>query len=105
MTTFSTGGGAPPPPRTYADASPRILGPRLGVAAGAAVLVRTLLTNERFHPRQVAPHRAHLVGCLELTHRLLNPHPEQLVDQIPLLGRELIDPQWSQFRRLHSIFS
>jgi MFS family permease len=33
---FSTGGGAPPPPRAFADTSPRIRSPRLGVAAGAA---------------------------------------------------------------------
>ena len=32
---FCTGGGAPPPPRTDTDASPRIPGPRLGMAAGA----------------------------------------------------------------------
>src|SRR5437773_10352075 len=30
-----TGAGAPPPARTYADASPRIHSPRLGMAAGA----------------------------------------------------------------------
>src|SRR5262245_49269090 len=34
---FFTSGGAPPPPRTYADTSPRIHSPRRGVAAGAAV--------------------------------------------------------------------
>src|SRR2546422_10765444 len=32
---FFTGGGAPPPPRPVADTSPRIPGPRRGVAAGA----------------------------------------------------------------------
>ena len=32
---FITGDGAPPPSRTYADASPRISSPRLGIAAGA----------------------------------------------------------------------
>src|SRR5262245_56756104 len=30
-----TGGGAPPPPRTDADPSPRIHCPRIGMAAGA----------------------------------------------------------------------
>src|SRR5215475_7184911 len=34
-----TGGGAPPPPRAFVDASPRIHSPRLGMAAGAAVSV------------------------------------------------------------------
>jgi len=33
---FSTGAGAPPPARTYADAESRIHSPRLGMAAGAA---------------------------------------------------------------------
>src|SRR5262245_21825170 len=32
---FSTGAGAPPPARPFADTSPRIHSPRLGVAAGA----------------------------------------------------------------------
>src|SRR5712691_2363575 len=35
---FFTGGEAPPPPRPYADASPPICIPRLGITAGAYFL-------------------------------------------------------------------
>src|SRR5690349_11251389 len=64
-----------------------------------------LLSQHGLHPREVSSHSPHLVGILELPHRLLNPHPEQLVDQLALLGAELVDAEIAQLRGLHSIFS
>src|SRR4029077_17624938 len=58
-----------------------------------------------FDAREIAAHRANLLGRLELPHRFLNPHPEQLIGQIALLRSELVGPQVAQFRGFHSIFS
>src|SRR2546425_365256 len=44
---FFPGGGAPPPPRTDADASPRIPSPRLSVAAGASALAPPSVRGRR----------------------------------------------------------
>src|SRR5206468_4527122 len=46
-----------------------------------------------------------LVGRLELTHRLLDAHPEQLIGEVPFFRRELVDTEIAQLRRLHSAFS
>jgi SagB-type dehydrogenase family enzyme len=68
---FSTGGGAPPPPRTDADASARISSPRLGMAAGAPTLPAQAIILKRrsalaFDGRSSIS-RAGFIGMLERT--------------------------------------
>src|SRR5205807_10264742 len=65
----------------------------------------SLLPQHRLHAREIASHDANFLRRLELTHRFLNPHPEQLIDQIAFLDAELVGAQVAQLRSLHSIFS
>src|SRR5476651_1573948 len=55
--------------------------------------------------REIATHGAHLVRRFQLSHRLLDAHPEQLIGQLPLPGAELVGAEVAQFGGLHSIFS
>src|SRR5882724_10820990 len=64
-----------------------------------------LLPLHGLDAREIAPHRAHLVRGLELAHRFLDPHPEQLVGELAFLGAEIVGSQIAQFGGLHSIFS
>src|SRR5580765_5568902 len=64
-----------------------------------------LLPLHRLHAREIAADRAHLVRRLELSHRFLDSHPEQLVGEIALPGAEFVGAQVAQFGGLHSIFS
>src|SRR5262245_28016620 len=64
-----------------------------------------LLSQERLDTRQIPPDRAKPVRRVELTHGLLNAHPEQLIGEVALLGPKLVDPEVAQFRGLHEIFS
>src|SRR5215831_9039106 len=68
-------------------------------------LPRPLLSQHRFHACEIPPHRLHFFGRLELAHRLLNSHPEQLIIQLAFFRHELICTEIAYFRRLHSIFS
>src|SRR5438132_839489 len=61
--------------------------------------------QHRLHTSEIASHDANFLGRLELTHRFLNPHPEQLIDEIAFLDAELVGPQIAELRGLHSIFS
>src|SRR6185436_11716811 len=63
------------------------------------------LSLNRLDAREIAAHRAHLVRRLELSHRLLDSHPEQLIGEVALLGAELLGSQVAQFGGFHSIFS
>src|SRR5262249_21275730 len=64
---------------TFSDFSDmvRLYAPTFGLARRR--LARSFLPEHRLHPRQVPADRAEPVGRFELSHRLLNPHPEQLV--------------------------
>src|SRR5690606_12678333 len=80
------------------------------MAAGASCPSRLsclsrLLSQHRLDPRQIAAQAAHLVRVLELSHRLLDPHPEQLISQIALLGAQVVHAQIAQLRGLHDTFS
>src|SRR5438552_18522261 len=68
-------------------------------------LCLSFLSQERLDASEVATHGANLVRRFELSHRLLNAHPEQLVREIALLDGEVVGAEVAQFRRLHSIFS
>src|SRR5262249_54981677 len=63
------------------------------------------LSEYRLDSRKIATHRANLVRRLELSHRLLNPHPEELIDEVALANRELLGRQVAQFCRLHCTVS
>src|SRR3954471_6270370 len=65
----------------------------------------SLLPQHGLHAREIAPHRPHLVGFLELPHRFLDAHPEQLIGQLALFRAELVGAEVAQFGGLHSIFS
>src|SRR5262249_18027521 len=64
-----------------------------------------LLAKHCFHASQIPAHGAQLVRRFELSHRLLNPHPEQLIDELALLDAQLVVPEVAQFCRLHCILS
>src|SRR4051812_10381251 len=64
-----------------------------------------LLSLHGLDAREIAAHRAHLVRVLELPHRLLDAHPEQLIGQFAFLRAELLGGEVAQFGGLHSIFS
>src|SRR5262245_34451376 len=63
------------------------------------------LSENCLHPGQVPSYGAQLVGVLELPHRLLDTHAEQLIGEIAFLDTELVVAEIAQFRGLHSIFS
>src|SRR3954449_7823653 len=65
----------------------------------------SLLPQHGLDAREIAPHRPHLVGFLELPHRFLDAHPEQLIGQFALPRAELVGAEVAQFGGLHSIFS
>src|SRR5262245_14929504 len=64
-----------------------------------------LLPEYGLHAREVATDRAHLVGRFELSHRLLDAHPEELIGQLALLAAELLDGEVAQFRGFHCTLS
>src|SRR3954447_7956813 len=65
----------------------------------------SFLSEDRFDPRQVPSHGAHLVGRFQLSHRLLDAHPEELIGQLAFLGAELLDGEVAQFRGFHCTLS
>src|SRR5262249_17883674 len=62
---------------------------------------RLLLAQNRLDPRQGAPQVADLARRLELSHRLLDPEPEQLVVDLPLVRLQLVDRQIANLGHLH----
>src|SRR5215471_5234073 len=64
-----------------------------------------LLSQHRLDAREVATDRAHLVRRFQLSHRLLDAHPEELIGQLALLAAELLDGEVAQFRGFHCILS
>src|SRR5215831_17647134 len=75
------------------------------VAFVAMALHRLLLAQHGLDARQVAAQRLHLVGRIELPHRLLDPQPEQLVVEILLAQPQLVRPEIADFPDLHTAFS
>src|SRR5262245_26886130 len=71
----------------------------------AMPLLGSLLPQHRLDAREVAADDAELLGRLELPHRLLDTHPEQLVGEIALAHAEFVGAEIAQFGGLHSIFS
>src|SRR3954462_9920728 len=69
------------------------------------LLRRLLLSQHRLDPRQIAPHLANPRRRLELPHRLLDPHPEQLIGELALLRAKLVGAEVPQLRCLHCTFS
>src|SRR5688500_12104967 len=63
------------------------------------------LLQHRLDPRAVAAKRPDLDRHVELSHRLLHPHPEQLVLEILLAAAQFIHVQIAQFRRVHYTLS
>src|SRR5713101_6359958 len=63
------------------------------------------LSEHRLDAREIAAYRPELVRRLELSHGLLDAHPEQLIDELALLRAELVGGHLAQLRSLHSIFS
>src|SRR4029077_11484159 len=51
---------------------------------GLPALPDPLLSKHRFNPREIAADGPQLVGRLELPHRLLDAHPEQLIGELAL---------------------
>src|SRR6185503_4482746 len=66
-----------------------------------SAIAGSLLPQHCFDPREIAAHGSHLVGRFELAHRLLDSHPEQLIDEIAFLGAQFVRVQVAQFSRLH----
>src|SRR6187401_2168300 len=58
-----------------------------------SAIAGSLLPQHCFDPREIAAHGSHLVGRFELAHRLLDSHPEQLIDEIALLGAQFVRVQ------------
>src|SRR5689334_18002460 len=68
-------------------------------------LHRLLLAQHRLHARQIAAQRLELAGCLELSHRLLDAQPEQLIVEILLALLQFVDRQIAELPYLHDAFS
>src|SRR5512137_1960623 len=67
----------------------------------AAIRFLPFFRQDRHHPRQLAPERAHLVRGVQLAHRLLDPQPEDLVLQVLDLALQLVDVQLADLLHLH----
>src|SRR5262249_9594699 len=74
---------------------------RLSSPSSPTCLSSPLLSEHRLHAREIAPHGPHPVGHFQLPHRLLDAHPEQLIDQLAFFGAELVDAEITQLSRLH----
>src|SRR3954463_14331606 len=74
-------------------------------SAEAVALRLPLLSLHGLDAREIAAHLAHLVRRFQLSHRLLDPHAEQLIGQFALPRAELVGAEVAQFGGLHSIFS
>src|SRR6187399_1874241 len=59
------------------------------------------LAENRLDPRQVAAQRAQLGRRLELTHRLLDAEPEQLIVEVLLARLQILDAQFANLTNLH----
>src|SRR5262249_23927369 len=64
-----------------------------------------LLSQHRLHPCEVAADRANLLGRLEMAHRFLNRHAEQLIGEVAHFRAQFVRAHRAQLSRLHSIFS
>src|SRR5262245_6758314 len=63
------------------------------------------LAQDGLDAGEVATHRPHLGGGLELPHRLLDAQPEQLIVQVLLLRPQLVEAQLAYLTSLHHAFS
>src|SRR3954465_14009202 len=57
-----------------------------------------LLLQQRLHPREIASHAPHLQRRIELSHRLLDSKPEQLVVEVVLARAQILEAQLPQLR-------
>jgi hypothetical protein len=53
----------------------------------------SFLSQDSLDAREIAADRFHLLGRLELAHRLLNAHPKQLIVQVVLFRREFVSAE------------
>src|SRR5512137_2373162 len=67
----------------------------------AAIRFLPFFRQDRLHPRQLAPERAHLLGGVQLAHGLLDPQPEDLVLQVLDLALQLVDAKLADLVDLH----
>src|SRR5579884_2736025 len=71
------------------------------VALVAIALHRLLLAQHRLDPGQVAAQPLELARRFELSHRLLDPQPEQLIVELALALLQLVGPEIADFSDLH----